>query len=192
MAYKKTGIPEQNLTKELRNKSHEAFEIIFHRYYADLYRFAVAYLMDQEAAKDIVQETFGTLWSSASSLPENLNIKSYLYASIKNACLNQFKHMQVIDLNAEKLTEALIFSGTAEYEDNQELLEKVKACLQQLPEQQRRVLEMKVFQDMTYREIATALHISEITVHTHITRAYKFIRKALPVFYLLLKYWERL
>ena len=98
----------------------------------------------------------------------------------------------ILNINQDKLTEALIFSGTIEYEDNEDLLEKVKACLDKLPEQQRRVLELKVFRDMSYREIAETLNISELTVHTHIKRAYKFIRSSLPLLYCFLKYWEQL
>ena len=52
--------------------------------------------------------------------------------------------------------------------------------------------ELKVFRDMSYREIAETLNISELTVHTHIKRAYKFIRSSLPLLYCFLKYWEQL
>ena len=180
------------LMKQLKLKSYRAFEVVFNRYYAGLYRFALAYLMNRELAEDVVQEVFCSLWTSSLSIPESTHLKSYLYASVKHACLDYFKHLQVIDINQDKLTEALIFSGTIEYEDNEDLLEKVKACLDKLPEQQRRVLELKVFRDMSYREIAETLNISELTVHTHIKRAYKFIRSSLPLLYCFLKYWEQL
>ena len=171
MPGKKIEISDDCLMKQLKLKSYRAFEVVFNRYYAGLYRFALA---------------------SSLSIPESTHLKSYLYASVKHACLDYFKHLQVIDINQDKLTEALIFSGTIEYEDNEDLLEKVKACLDKLPEQQRRVLELKVFRDMSYREIAETLNISELTVHTHIKRAYKFIRSSLPLLYCFLKYWEQL
>ena len=47
------------------------------------------------------------------------------------------------------------------------------------------VLEMKIFRDMSYKEIARELNLSEVTVHTHVKRAYKAIREALPVVYFL-------
>ena len=175
MPGKKIEISDDCLMKQLKLKSYRAFEVVFNRYYAGLYRFALAYLMNRELAEDVVQEVFCSLWTSSLSIPESTHLKSYLYASVKHACL-----------------EALIFSGTIEYEDNEDLLEKVKACLDKLPEQQRRVLELKVFRDMSYREIAETLNISELTVHTHIKRAYKFIRSSLPLLYCFLKYWEQL
>ena len=43
---------------------------------------------------------------------------------------------------------------------------------------------MKIFQNMSYREIAQALDLSEGSVHTHVKRAYKFIRESMPAVYL--------
>lgn len=168
--------------KKLKHKSYKAFECVFNRYYAVLCRFAYGYLMNRELAKDVVSETFCALWESSFSLSEEVPLSKYLYASVKHACLDHLKHLQVVDLNQERLMEALIYSGMTEYEDNSELIGKLRRCLDLLPGQRRRVLELKVFNGMGYREIANVLNISETTVHTHIKRAYKFIRETLPAY----------
>ncbi len=187
MLNKKVDFPDKLLIKGLKKKSHKTFEIIFNHYYEKLYRLAFAYLMNQDLAEDTVQETFISLWNIADSLPDTIYLKNYLYTSVKHACLDYFKHLQVMDVNKDKLTEALIFSGTAEYEDNQKLLERVKLVLAELPEQQRRVVEMKVFDGMSYQTISEILNIKEETVHTHIKRAYKFLRHSLLITHL----WNR-
>ncbi len=174
------GDVNEYLVNGLRNQSHEVFEVIFKTYYPSLYRLAYAYLMSKNLAEDMVQDTFVSLWSAAPSLPMDTRLKSYLYSSVKHGCLDYIKHLQVIDANKEKLAEALIFSGTVEYEDNQELLDKVKQCMQGLPEQQRKVLELKVFQKMNYKEIARELDITEESVHTYVKRAYKYLRESVP------------
>jgi len=148
--------------------------------------------MNRELAEDIVQDTFVSLWTVAKSLSMDTRLKSYLYSSVKHGCLDYLKHLHVIDLNKEKLTEALIFSGTVEYEDNKELLERMRACLQELPEQQRRVLELKAFKGLNYKEIAQELSISEESVHTYVKRAYKYLRNSIPVIYILLRLAERM
>ena len=89
------------------------------------------------------------------------------------------------DTNRTKLTEALIYMGSLQYEEGEDLFGKVQDCLRKLPEQQRKVLEMKIFRDMSYKEIARELNLSEVTVHTHVKRANKAIREALPVVYFL-------
>lgn len=173
----------EDLVKGLKNKSNEVFERIFREMSPGLFRFALAYTMNADTAEDIVQDTFMRLWTMVSSLPDDTNINSYLYSSVKNSCLNYYKHLQVEDSNRTKLTEALIYVGTLEYEDDSALFDKVQECLQKLPDQQRKVLELKIFQNMSYKEIARELKVSEVTVHTHVKRAYKFIRESLPLLY---------
>ena len=154
------------LAGDLRRRSHRAFERIFKEMGPRLYRFAFSYLMNAEMAEDT-------------------RVSTYLYASVKNSCLNYYKHLRVEDTNRTKLTEALIYMGSLQYEEGEDLFGKVQDCLRKLPEQQRKVLEMKIFRDMSYKEIARELNLSEVTVHTHVKRAYKAIREALPVVYFL-------
>ena len=148
-----------------------------------LYRFALAYTMNSDTAEDIVQDTFLHLWANVDSLLGDTNIEKYLYSCVKNSCLNYYKHLQVEDSNRTKLTEALIYLGTLEYEDNSTLFEKVQEWLQKLPDQQQKVLELKICSNMSYKEIARELDILETSVHTHVKRAYKFIRESLPLFH---------
>lgn len=176
----------ENWVKGLKDNSSVIFEQVFREMSPKLYRFALTYTMNEDMAEDIVQDTFMHLWAVAASLPDDTNINSYLYSSVKNSCLNYYKHLQVEDSNRTKLTEALVYLGSLEYEDDGGLFEKVQACLQQLPEQQRKVLELKIFQGMSYKEIAEELQVSEVTVHTHVKRAYKFIRESLPLLYVLM------
>ncbi len=186
MRSNESNISDKSWMKGLKENSQEVFEQVFRTMSPRLYRFALTYLMNTYAAEDIVQDVFMKLWTATSSLPDNTNINSYLYSSVKNACLNYYKHLQVEDSNKTKLTEALIYSGTLEYEDNHALFNNVQKYLQQLPEQQRRVLELKIFQGMSYKEIARELAISELSVHTHVKRAYKFIRESVPLLYVFL------
>lgn len=186
MKTKVRDISDQDWIKGLKENSPGIFEQLFRTMSPKLYRFAYTYLMNAHIAEDVVQDVFMKLWTTASSLPDETNIKSYLYSSVKNSCLNYYKHLKVEDSHKTKLTEALIFAGFLEYEDNYQLFEKVQKCLQHLPEQQRKVLELKIFQSMSYKEIARELNISEVSVHTYIKRAYKYIRESVPLIYVFL------
>lgn len=95
------GDMNEYLVNGLRNQSHEVFEVIFKTYYPSLYRLAYAYLMSKNLAEDMVQDTFVSLWSAASSLPTDTRLKSYLYSSVKHGCLDYIKHLRVIDSNKE-------------------------------------------------------------------------------------------
>ena len=184
MGNNKRDIVNEEWIRGLKSNPEKFFERIFREMTPGLFRFALTYTMNEDSAEDIVQDTFTRLWTMIPSLPDNTNLSAYLYSSVKNSCLNYYKHLQVEDANQSKLTEALVYAGSLEYEDDSELLDKVWGCLQKFPDQQRKVLEMKIFQNMSYREIAQALDLSEGSVHTHVKRAYKFIRESMPAVYL--------
>ena len=80
------------LAGDLRRRSHRAFERIFKEMGPRLYRFAFSYLMNAEMAEDVVQDTFMHFWSVLGTLPEDTRVSTYLYASVKNSCLNYYKH----------------------------------------------------------------------------------------------------
>ena len=82
------------LAGDLRRRSHRAFERIFKEMGPRLYRFAFSYLMNAEMAEDVVQDTFMHFWSVLGTLPEDTRVSTYLYASVKNSCLNYYKHLR--------------------------------------------------------------------------------------------------
>ena len=114
------------LAGDLRRRSHRAFERIFKEMGPRLYRFAFSYLMNAEMAEDVVQDTFMHFWSVLGTLPEDTRVSTYLYASVKNSCLNYYKHLRVEDTNRTKLTEALIYMGSLQYEEGEDLFGKVQ------------------------------------------------------------------
>lgn len=144
--------------------------------------------MNKEIAEDIIQDVFSKLWHKGKQIPEISSIKSYLYSSVKNASSDYLKHLKVIDSNRKKLTEALIYSGTAEYETNDEIIKQVRECLAKLSDQQRQIIELKVVNGLKYKEIAEELNLSQATVHTHVKRAYKFFREYFPLLLYFIKY----
>lgn len=175
-------VVERHITaKELKEEPEEVFDRVWREMVPKLYRFALTYVMNYDVAEDVVQHAFMMLWNKMRTLPDDTVLNAWLYAVVKNACLGYYKRLNVEDANRMKLTEALIYTGTLEYDDDSELMEKLQQCLQALPPQQRRVLELKVFKGMSYKEIAEELGVTELTVQTHIKRAYKFIRESMPM-----------
>jgi len=176
----------KDLITAFKNRSVYAFEYLFKSNYSNLISFAKAYVMNRQLAEDIVQDCFTMLWQIAPSIADDTNLKRYLYKSVKNGCKNHFKHLGVVDTNNMKLSEAIIHSNTLVYEDNQDVIKSVRECLSKLSPMQKSILEKKIFDSLSYKEIAEELNISEQTVHTHIKRAYKFFRDNFPLEYYLI------
>ncbi|PCH71466.1 MAG: RNA polymerase sigma-70 factor [Bacteroidales bacterium] len=169
--------PQSDLLNGVREKSAEAFEELYKLYYADLTVFAQGYVYQQDIAEDLVQETIYQLWETASSQRITKSIKSYLYASIRNKCLNYLRHLKVEDKYRKKEVDAIQFSGVYEMVDDEELIEKIKLAIEDLPEKCRLTFKMFVLQDMKYKEIAEELNLSINTVKDHMKRAYRFLRE---------------
>lgn len=169
--------PQSDLLNGVREKSAEAFEELYKLYYADLTVFAQGYVYQQDIAEDLVQETIYQLWETASSQRITKSIKSYLYTSIRNKCLNYLRHLKVEDKYRKKEVDAIQFSGVYEMVDDEELIEKIKLAIEDLPEKCRLTFKMFVLQDMKYKEIAEELNLSINTVKDHMKRAYRFLRE---------------
>ncbi|GAB1472827.1 RNA polymerase sigma-70 factor [Bacteroidota bacterium] len=175
------SLNNKDLVIAFKNRSIYAFEFLFKSNYKNLVLFANSFVMNRQIAEDMVQDSFTSLWEIAPSLNEETDLKKYLYVSVKNRCLNFFKHLEVVDSNNIKLAESIIHSNTLVYEDNHDVINRVRECLEKLSETQKYILEKRIFESKTYKEIAEELNISELTVHTHIKRAYKYFREHFPI-----------
>ncbi len=160
--------------------SDKEFEEVFRFYYRPLFLFAYGYVMDEVEAENIVQSVFTGLWEIRMRLPENLNLKAYLYSSVKHASLRYFKRLRLLDEYKKRQAEALLLSfANDDVEDDRELITLVRQALSQLSEQQRKIVELHVMEGKKNLEIADLLNLSENTVRTHLKRAYKILRENL-------------
>lgn len=155
--------------------SDSEFEAVFKSHYRSLFLFAYGYVMNEMEAEDIVSGVFSQLWEKRKNLPPEEELKPYLYASVKYACLRYFKRLQLTDDYRKRQAEAFILSFAEEEEEN-ELTLLVKKALGSLSDNQRKIVEMHVMKGMKYTEISEMMNISENTVRTHLKRAYKILR----------------
>src|SRR5262245_52341233 len=65
-----------------------AFEELFRAHYRPLCAFARQYVKDAEKAEDLVQDLFFRLWQDREKLRVTMSVKAYLFASVRNRCLN--------------------------------------------------------------------------------------------------------
>lgn len=73
----------------IANGNRTAFEELFREHYRPLCAFGNTYLKDPERAEDIVQDLFVKLWNERERLVVNTSLKAYLFAAVRNRCLNE-------------------------------------------------------------------------------------------------------
>lgn len=162
------------------------FEVVFRRYYRQMYLYAYNFVMDEMEAEDIVQETFSIIWERREKLPGQLNIQAYLYAAVRHACLKYFRRLKLTDQYQKRQVEALLLSFTYEEDEiheEEEVIRAVRSAMDTLTEQQARIVRMHVSEGLTYHEIADQLNLSDNTVRTHLKRGYKILREHLSCFF---------
>ncbi len=169
---------DQAVINALKEGNTGVFEQLFKHYYDPLCRFAATMLPATEDAEGIVQELFLHLWEKRSQLFITSSLKSYLYRSTRNKCLNHLKHLKVRD---KYLQEKLyVQSEAVEMPEESENLEgQIYQAIASLPNRCREIFELSRFEGLKYREIAEVLEISPKTVEVQMGKALKVLREKL-------------
>lgn len=172
------GIHERDLIVRLKAGDQTAFELLFHFYYPGLVLFSTQFTTDRHESEEIVQDFFVKLWQRHQQISLTDSLKSYLFLSVKNSCLNYLKHKKVEEKYIQKMTD--LAKIHVAYDPDlyvaSELQEKVKNAIDLLPEKCREVFVMSRIHGLKNEEIATNLNISKRTVETQISKALKVLR----------------
>lgn len=169
------------LIEELRRRNKVAFDYIFNYYYSALCAFSMQYVNDRSTVEDLVQDLFVSLWMDAPKLLIQSSLKSYLFASVKNRCLDYRKHMKV----TEKYSTFLFFSSesthdsTDHYLTESELRQAIQKSLEKLSPRCREIFELSRINGLSNKDISEKLGLSKRTVELQISNALKILRKEL-------------
>jgi RNA polymerase sigma-70 factor (ECF subfamily) len=176
----KTKEIDLELFKNVQAGDEQAFTVIFNTYYEPLYRFAARFVREAEIAEGIVQEVFVKIWINKNKINIVYNVKTYLYTTVKNHCLNFIKQNKRISSLDEITEKRLININSPEevYERN-EKLKAINKAIERLPNRRKQIFLMKKYNELSYKEIAEILNISLNTVKTQMKRALKSLIKQL-------------
>ena len=166
----------------LKRRDETALSVLFDIYYEKLYLFAEKYIYDSDKAHDIVQDVFLKIWENAERLELTSSIQHYLFASVRNGCLNYLKSLQIEDRNNRKYAEAYIESQNVDMVDDEELLARVRQVLDELPEKCREVCLLRFVEGYKYAEIAVRLDMNENTVKAQLHRGMERLKQAFAAY----------
>lgn len=171
-------IDEREFLESLRKGVSSSYVFLFNRYYSGLVVYARHLLGSETHAEDIVHDIFTSLWEKRETLDVTISIKSYLFASVRNRCLNHLIHQRVHDEYQEAVLHKGDVSGmlTWDYYVESELSEMIEKAIDKLPPQCRKIFIMSRFEEKTAQEIADNLSISPRTVEKHIEKALRLLR----------------
>ncbi|RKR82069.1 RNA polymerase sigma-70 factor (ECF subfamily) [Mucilaginibacter gracilis] len=181
-------LSDQELTALLKADDHGAFTEIYHRYQASTYVFTYRRMRDREAAKDIVHELFLKVWTMRQELKIKSTLAGYLYTAAKNSVLKAISHEQVAERYIDSFQHYIdTFSDTTDHlVRHNDLQAIIEAEIAALPPRMKLVFELSRKSDLSRKQIAEQLDISEETVKAQMHVALKTLKIKLgPLFTLL-------
>jgi len=168
-----------NIWGAIQKKDAQAFENFYKEHYKLFFLTACGYLKDARLAQEAVNDVFIKIWQEAETLSIQTSLKSYVYRSVVNRCLNELDKSKRDRQRMSELTQRPEhYIEPREMEDD-ELKVRLYRAIDELPEQCRKVFMMSRFDGLKQQEIADLLGISIKTVKNHITHALKLLQKVL-------------
>jgi len=144
-----------------------------------LFRLAKRLLVSTEEAEDATQEVLLKLWSKNNRIEEYKNVEAFAMTMTKNFCLDRLKSKQAGNLklvHSNYTDENTSLQRQVETNDSLGWVEKI---MEELPEQQKLVLQLRDVEAYEFEEISTLLDMKPTAVRVALSRARKAVRERL-------------
>ncbi len=170
---------EKVLLQQIAEGSKKAFETIYNQHYISVFYFTKRFVPDIQAAEDITTETFMKLWEKLKNFESLQAIKSFLYISTKNACLNLLRSEQRQSMHQKQLSYLLteeMEDAMAQHKVTARIYQYIYDEIEKLPPQLKVVFKMAYLDGLSNEKIARELSINNQSVRNHKSRALKSLR----------------
>ncbi len=169
----------KNIIKHIKRGDKKAFREVFDSYFFSLTAFGFKYVPDQAAVEDMVQEAFISFWEKRRDFDHLNALKSFLYTSVRNKCLNYLKHQSVL----KKHEDALVYELESDHQHSRQVIEEetfnqLLTEIRALPESASEIMVLAL-NGLKNQEIADELNISINTVKTQKKIAYSKLKEKL-------------
>ncbi len=164
------------------------FEKLFREFYPFLCAFARKYVADESDCKDIVHNVFLNLWQKRKTLDLSESLKSYLFKSVYNRCLNHIRDQKkILHKDLEYEPQALTkYAESNDYLEENELVIRIKEAIDNLPEKCRKIFILNRFEEKKYSEIAKIEGVSVKAIEAQMSKALRILREQLIDYLVLL------
>lgn len=168
---------DQQLLESLASGCDQAFDVLFNKYLHKLNLFAREHCKDEETARELVMDVMLKFWQRRESAAEIKSIGAYLYSSVKNSIIDQYRKKAVQLCNFEELKKDPEETRQADTHLIESEFNKVfDKGVDKLSSQRRLIFEMRRDLNLSNKEIAEHLNITPKTVENHMTASLTFLK----------------
>ena len=141
-----------------------------------IFRLAKRLLVSTEEAEDATQEVLVKLWNKNKNLSGYNSVEALAMTMTKNYCLDQLKskrngNLKIVSINYEDKE-----PGLEKKIEDLDSLNWVEKIMNQLPVQQRLIIQMRDIEQYEFEEIAKILNMNEPAIRVTLSRARKTVR----------------
>jgi RNA polymerase sigma-70 factor (ECF subfamily) len=173
----------EDLITRARAGEEEAFRLIFERYGRPVLRFIYDLVGQRDLAEELLQETFVRAYQGLRNIRDDTKLSSWLFGIGRNVAREAIRsrcreNQNVVDAEISVSAAAAVAqSSPAEDLIQRELNAAMRAALHELDEDRRTVFVLKIFQQLSYQEIADVTGFSLAKVKTDLHRARLDVRR---------------
>ena len=169
-----------DLVKAVKAGDRSAFSELVQRHQKSIYRLALRFTRDHGTAEDIVLESFVKAYQKLNLFEERSSFKSWLFRIAINNSKNRLRSHahQNIDIEDVTISVNSVSESGMEYRQAQVL---INAEIEKLPDRQRIALTLRVYEDLSFQEIAKIMECPYDTAKANYRHAVLKLKKALPI-----------
>lgn len=142
-----------------------------------VFRLAKRLLVSTEEAEDATQEVLVKLWSKNENLASYNSVEAMVMTMTKNYCLDQLKSKRAGNLKIVHSNYTDTSASLHKIVEDNDSLNWVNKIINQLPEQQRLIIQLRDIEQCEFSEIAKIVEMNETAVRVALSRARKTIRE---------------
>jgi RNA polymerase sigma-70 factor (ECF subfamily) len=161
---------DNELVKRVKAGDILAYELLVKKYEVKLFWFLKKWTKEESLIEEVIQDSLFKLYKGIHKVNEKKGFSAYLYTIAKNQLMDRFRS----DKKTLSLMESVVgVDGEKLYEDihKKDIQEQVREALANLKEQQRKVIELYFFEELSYKKIGEKMGVPINTIKTNIRRA---------------------
>lgn len=173
---KRTGMTDEQLVKAYAEGNNEAFDILLKRHKDRIYNYIKRIIKNEDVANDIFQETFvkAILTIRQGRYTENGKFPAWISRIAHNLIIDYYRQEKSENVQSADLEDVDVLNRKELCEDtiedviiSEQIREDVKSLIKELPQLQREVLNMRYYQNLSFKEIAD---ITGVSINTALGR----------------------
>lgn len=178
--------PDQALIQAMARGDIQALDELYARHAPMLIGFLSARLNNRQIAEEILQDVMLAAWENAAAFEGRSKVKTWLLTIARNRAINAYRKRRVPQMQLDDAFELQSEdTGPMEATLRADQQEAVRAAIQELPDEQREVLILVFYHQLSGPEVAEVLGISQGTVKSRLHRAKTALKR-------ILSQWDRL